>query len=210
MGEQSDKVALGCVGGCEGGGRCRMCQEHQVRAFSAWPDSTTVDDPSLNFNTVIVPKTCLTYRLPSISSISPNDSARTYLVVLLNLRGALPSMFIALHDHTRLPTVAMLHLSTSSMTIRLSPYFVYIARASWTKRKPTTIASSRGENGAVNAGGTSLCTSVEDGDLSSLNPHPTSVYPSFVHTERRWQTCWHVHLPFLSSSITPTRVGVSL
>ena len=61
--------------------------------------------------------------------------------------------------------------------------------------KPMTSASYRGENGTANAGGTSSCTSAEDGDLSSLDPHPTSVSPSFVHVEHRWPTCWHIRPP---------------
>ena len=34
-------------------------------------------------------------------------------------------------------------------------------------------------NGTVNAGGTSSHTFVEDGDISYLDPHPTSVFTSF-------------------------------
>src|SRR5437588_386906 len=101
-------------------------------------------------------------------------------------------------------------LSTSSMMIPLSTYFVYIARNSWTKMRPTTFVSYREENGVANVGGTSLCTSVEDGDLSSSDLHPTSVSPFFVHMERPWPTCWHATLPFLSSSITSTTIEISL
>jgi hypothetical protein len=43
-----------------------------------------------------------------------------------------------------------------------------------------------------------------------LDRHPTWVFASSVHMARQSQTCWHIHLPFLSSSITLTEIGTSL
>jgi len=45
-----------------------------------------------------------------------------------------------------------------------------------------------------------VCMYVEDGDLSSMNPCPTSVPPYFVCCKCQLPTCWHILLPFRLSS----------
>jgi hypothetical protein len=52
------------------------------------------------------------------------------------------------------------------------------------------------------AGGIDSRTFAKDGGTSSLGQHPTWASALFVHMARLWQTCWHTHHPFHSSSIT--------
>src|SRR6266436_3273948 len=55
---------------------------------------------------------------------------------------------------------------------------------------------------AGDAGGLSSHTFVKDGETSYLDHHPTYVFHSSVQKARPLQICWHIHLPFLSRSIT--------
>ena len=70
--------------------------------------------------------------------------------------------------------------------------------------------SQEGRDGNANYGGTHSHTFASDGETSYLGRHPTWVFASFVQGARQLQTCWRIHLPFHSSSISPTKLGTSL
>jgi hypothetical protein len=57
-------------------------------------------------------------------------------------------------------------------------------------------------DGTADGGGINLPMFAKDGETSYLGQHPTWVFPLSVHMARPLQTCWHIHLPFHSSSIT--------
>ena len=61
--------------------------------------------------------------------------------------------------------------------------------------------SEVGGDGIANYCGTNSPRFSKDGNTSYLGRHSTWVFASSVHTARQLQTCWHTHLPFLSSSI---------
>ena len=69
----------------------------------------------------------------------------------------------------------------SSMTIPFSTSFVSIDWLFYMEAKVTAFTSYGGWIGTVNVGGTSSRTFAEDGDTSSLRPHPTSAFVSFAH-----------------------------
>ena len=56
--------------------------------------------------------------------------------------------------------------------------------------------------GPADAGDTSWLMFPKDGEVSHFGQHTTWTFPLFVQMTRRLQTCWHIHPPFRSSSIT--------
>ena len=65
-------------------------------------------------------------------------------------------------------------------------------------------------DGIGNDGGTGPHKFAKDGELSYLGHHATWIFASSVHMARLLPTCWHIHLTFLSSSTTLTKIGPPL
>ena len=82
------------------------------------------------------------------------------------------------------------HPSTSLTTIHFSMYFITVVQFSSMKTKPATIrASYWAENGAVNAGGTSSRTFVDDGGSSYSRRRPTLACALFARMAHPWRRC---------------------
>jgi hypothetical protein len=107
-------------------------------------------------------------------------------------------------------TVHILRRSTSSTMIHSLTYFISIDRPSLTGTRMVLTVWKVGGDGIANDGGTNSHKFAKDGETSFLAQHPTWVFPSSVHMARQLQTCWHIHLPFLSSWITMTPIWTSL
>jgi hypothetical protein len=103
----------------------------------------------------------------------------------------------------------VLHRSTPSMMIHFFTYSISIDRPSLTGTKMTNPVTQEGSHGPVNDGGTNLYTFANDGDTSFSGRHLTWAFASSVHMARELQACWHIPLPFLSSSITLAWAGRS-
>jgi hypothetical protein len=99
-------------------------------------------------------------------------------------------------------TVHIQHRSTSLTITHFSTSFISIGHFFWVKTRMTISVSTGEDNGLGNTGGIGSRTFVKDGGTSFLGRHPTWVSALFVHMARLWQTCWHTHHPFHSSSIT--------
>ena len=57
-------------------------------------------------------------------------------------------------------------------------------------------------DGTAGDGGINFRMFAKDGEGSYLAQHPTWTFPLSVQMARLLQTCWHIHLPFHSSSTT--------
>jgi hypothetical protein len=90
------------------------------------------------------------------------------------------------------------HRSTILTTIHFSMYFTSFDRISSMWMNLEILCGT----GSMDAGGTNWCKFAEGGGTSSLGQPLTCVSASFVQPARPWQTCWHIPLPFRSSSIT--------
>src|ERR1019366_6153329 len=66
------------------------------------------------------------------------------------------------------------------------------------------VSSGAVGDGPVDVGGISLRMFAKDGETSFLAQHPTWMFASSVQKTRLLEICWHIHLPFHSSSITLT------
>jgi hypothetical protein len=93
-------------------------------------------------------------------------------------------------------------LSTTSMMIRFSTYFIFFGRVCSKEKKLDLFTGT----GAANAGGTSWPKFVGDGDASYLGQPLTLVSVSFVVLVLQWRTCWHIHLPFPLLLVTIVRI----
>ena len=101
-----------------------------------------------------------------------------------------------------LATVHILRRSTSSTMNHFFTHFISTDHPSLMETRIMVTVSQEGRDGTANYGGTNSHTFAGDGEASYLGPHPTWVFASSVHMARQLQTCWHIHLPFHSSSIT--------
>ena len=106
-------------------------------------------------------------------------------------------------QHGPCATDRIVHPSTSSIMFHFSMSFFSVGHFFWMKTR-LNMSFYQGGNGSANAGGTSSRTFAEDGDTWYSDQHPTWDFASFAHMARRWQTCWHIHHLFHSSSITLT------
>ena len=100
-------------------------------------------------------------------------------------------------------TVRIQHRFTSSMTIQFLTCFISTDLPSMMETRMICSISEVERDGTANYGGTTLHTFAKDGETFYLDQHPTWIFASSVHMARRSQTCWPIHLPFLSLSITP-------
>ncbi|KAF8472943.1 hypothetical protein DFH94DRAFT_764761 [Russula ochroleuca] len=114
------------------------------------------------------------------------------------------------NKHDPRTTVHILHRSTSSTMIHCLTSFISIDRPSLTGTRLMVTVSWGGGDGDVNDGGSNLPKFARDGETSFLSHHPTWIFASSVHMACPLQTCWQIHLPFLSSSITQAQIGTSL
>jgi hypothetical protein len=105
-------------------------------------------------------------------------------------------------EHEPLTTARVLHRFTSSTMIHFLTSSISIDRPSLTETKLMVTVSWEGGDGVANDGGLNLLKFAKDGETSFLGRHPTWIFASSVHMTRQLLTCWHIHLPFLSSSIT--------
>ena len=81
---------------------------------------------------------------------------------------------LVVSEHNSCAAARLLHLSTSSMTIPFSTYFISINRFSWVKTRATPPVSTGGIGyGSVDTGGINLLKFARDGNTFYLGPHPT-------------------------------------
>jgi hypothetical protein len=99
-------------------------------------------------------------------------------------------------------TAHILHRYTSLTTTHFSTSFVSIGHSFWVRTRVSTTVSVEESNGLGNAGGIDSPTFAKDGGTSSFDQRPIWASALFVHLAHLWQTCWHTHHPFHSSSIT--------
>ena len=114
--------------------------------------------------------------------------------------------------HGPLATVTVFELLrfTSSTMIPFLTSFISIDRPSLMETRVIGTKSLVGGHGTAKDGGTNLHKFAEDGETSYLIHHPTWVFASSVHMAHQLQTCWRIHLPFLSSSTIFAQIGISL
>src|ERR1700722_1254951 len=74
----------------------------------------------------------------------------------------------------------------------------------------TTVSGEKIRDGSADGGGINLRMFARDGEESYSTQHPTWAFPLSVHMARPLQTCWHIHLPFRSTSITLMKISKSL
>jgi hypothetical protein len=97
-------------------------------------------------------------RLPSLASRSLEDSAQGRLVVSPEVGGESPgsySVYRIIDEKGAGPADNVKHLSTFSMTIRFSTYFITVGWRVWTKAGLTTSLRFKAVDGRANAGGIS-------------------------------------------------------
>ena len=113
-------------------------------------------------------------------------------------------------QHSPQATVRILRGFTSSTTIPLLTFFISTDRLSSTETRVIRSVPLGGRDGAANDGGTNSHKFAKDGGSSYSDPHPTWVFASSVHGAHLLQTCSPTHLAFHLSSITMTKIIISL
>src|ERR1700679_2921846 len=66
----------------------------------------------------------------------------------------------------------------------------------------STVSGGEVRDGSADGGGINFRMFARDGEESYSAQHPTWVFPLSVQMAHPLQTCWHIHLPFHSTSIT--------
>ncbi len=134
----------------------------------------------------------------------PTCSKQQVPIAKVRFRDWFAYQIVSKHGPWATVTAHMLSQSTSLTMIRYSISFISIDRSRSTHTTMNMPASLEGgRNGCMNDGGTNSPTFANDGGTSYLGPRPTWVFASSLRLARPLQICWHIHLTFHSSLITP-------